>query len=267
MSIDVVGTGMIARAFASHFDDLPNAIICASGVADSGCEDPSAFRRERELILELTRRAISTDSTLIYFSGAPVYGSSTDRHTESGPLSPRSPYGRHKVECEDMVVASGARYLILRLPNVVGPVGNPNQLVPSLVAQVAGGHVVVRSGATRDLLDVDDLVRIVGALIRQGTTDTILNVASGVSTSVERLAGQISTILGASPTVAVVDGGDRQEFSTVLVRTVLSDYPRFDQDYPADVLTRHVPSIHRALKPSERAGRLVVVDRRRSTIE
>jgi nucleoside-diphosphate-sugar epimerase len=259
MSVEVVGTGMIARAFESHTAELPPAIICASGVADSRCTDPSAFQRERELVRELARRAVAQDARLVYFSGAPVYGPSTGKHAESDRPAPVSPYGRHKLECEAMIASCGARYLVLRLPNVVGAVGNPNQLLPSLVAQVAAGQVVVRAGATRDLLDVDDVVRVVRALIRRGATDTIVNVASGVSTPVQELAEQIGAILGVSPTFAIVDGGDRQEFSTVLVRSLLSDYPQFDADYPARILTRYVPSIYRALKQGELAGRPYVV--------
>jgi nucleoside-diphosphate-sugar epimerase len=177
--------------------------------------------------------------------------------TEVGRPAPTSPYGRHKLECEEIIAASGAKYLVLRLPNVVGPAGNPSQLVPSLVAQAVAGHMVVRSGATRDLIDVDDIVQIVGALVRRGTTNATLNVASGISTPVEQLAGQIANILGVSPTFALVDGGDRQEFSIALVRSLLPSYPPFDQDYPAIVLNRHVPAIHGALKSAEHAGRSV----------
>jgi NDP-hexose 4-ketoreductase len=247
MALEVVGTGMIARAFASQPADLRDAIVCASGVADSQCTDPAAFLRERVLVSELARRAGATDQPLIYFSGAPVYGPSGGPRDEMSPVAPQTPYGRHKVECEELIAASGARYLVLRLPNVVGPVGHPNQLVPSLISQIAAGHVVVRAGATRDLLDVNDVVRIVGALIRHGATNLTLNIASGLSTPVEQLADQIAAILDVSPTVAIVAGGDRQEFSTVRVRSLLPDYPRFDPHYPATVLARHVPSIHGAL--------------------
>ena len=239
---------MIGRAFASHANDLPNAIVCASGVADSQCTDPLAFRRELKLVEELAQRAAAEDCPMVYLSGAPVYGLARRKHVESDGVAPATPYGRHKLECEETIASSGARYLVLRLPNVVGSAGNPNQLIPSLVAQVSDGHVFVRSDATRDLLDVDDVVRVVGALIRRGAADAVLNVASGVSTPVVRLAEEIAAILGVSPTVTLVDGGDPQEFSTVLVRGLLPDYPRFDQNYPTTVLYRRVPSIYRALK-------------------
>jgi NDP-hexose 4-ketoreductase len=247
MGLEVVGTGMIARAFASESASLPDAIVFASGVADSQCTDPVAFQRERTLLAELARRAVARKHPLIYFSGAPVYGLASETHAESSPVAPQTPYGRHKVECEELIVASGATHLVLRLPNVVGPVGHPNQLVPSLIAQIATGHVVIRAGATRDLLDVQDVVRIVGALIRQRTTNTIINVASGISTPVRQLADEIAAILDVSPAVSIVEGGDRQEFSTVRVRSILGEYPRFEPQYPATVLARYVPSISRAL--------------------
>jgi nucleoside-diphosphate-sugar epimerase len=257
MAIEVVGRGMLARAFETQAPETPSAIICASGVADSRSADPSAFRRELELLRLLVHRAVTEDSLLVYFSGAPVYGPSIGRHTELDRPAPTSPYGRHKLKCEQWIVASGARYLVLRLPNVVGPVGNPSQLVPSLVDQAIAGRMVVMSGATRDLIDVDDVVGIVRGLIRRGTADAILNVASGTSTPVTRLAAHITAILGVAPVVDVVEGGDRQSFSTDLVRSLLPDYPKFDQGYPTVVLDRHVRSIYDALRSTEPARRRV----------
>jgi nucleoside-diphosphate-sugar epimerase len=185
---------------------------------------------------------------LVYFSGAPVYGRATGIRVETSRVAPETPYGRHKLECERLVADSGARYLVLRLPNIVGPTGNPNQLIPSLVAQVAEGSVVVMAGATRDLLDVDDLEAIVRGLLGLGAADAILNVASGISTPVLRLTDDIAAILGVSPSILSVEGGEGQDFSTALVRGLLPEYPRFEHDYPARVLARRVPSILRSLQ-------------------
>ena len=231
VTFEVVGSGMLARAFIAANSIGPQAIICAAGVADSRCVDPSAFRRERDLLLALTRRARASGSVLVYFSGAPVYGSAEGIRTETDQVAPETPYGRHKLECEQLVAGGGAPYLVLRLPNVVGPEGNPSQ-----------------TSASRDLLDVDDLVAIVAALLRRGAVDSVLNVASGISIPVERMAEIVAAVLGVSPSIAAVGGGDRQEFSIAVVRDVLPTYPRFDSDYPTGVLMRRVPSIERALR-------------------
>ncbi|MHB8458927.1 MAG: NAD-dependent epimerase/dehydratase family protein [Candidatus Limnocylindrales bacterium] len=247
MPFEVVGNGMLAQAFACAAETGPDAIICASGVPDSQCTDESAFRRERALLHDLAGRTRARDAVLVYFSGAPVYGRVSGLRVETSDATPETPYGRHKLECENVVVNSGARHLVLRLPNVVGPSGHPNQLIPSLVAQALSGSILTRSDATRDLLDVDDLVAIVAALLRRGICNSILNVASGVSTPVPRLVEVIAETLGTSPLVLSTAGGDSQEFSTAKVRGLLPEYPRFEPDYPVNVLRRRVPATARAL--------------------
>lgn len=246
--VDVVGTGMMAHAFDNIAPDIPAAIICASGVADSQTTDPLMFRRERELLTTLARQASETHSILVYFSAASVYGEGSRLRIETGPAVPSTPYGRHKLDCEGLLAGSGARHLILRVPNVVGPAGHPRQLIPSLIAQAVSGAVVVKSGATRDLLDVDDLVAITAELLRCVSGDSILNVASGVSTPVLELLDQINSTLGVEPAVTLVDGGDRQEFSIAAVRELLPTYPRFADSYPMEVLVRRVLSICRSLR-------------------
>ena len=248
MPFDVIGDGLLAAAFASAADAGLNAIICAAGVPDSRCTDESAFQRERALLRRLTERARSRDAVLVYFSGAPVYGGFSGLRVEGEEATPDTPYGRHKLECERLVGESEARHLVLRLPNAVGPGGHRGQLIPSLVDQALNGSVLVRTGATRDLLDVDDLVAIVAALLRRGVADGVLNVASGVSTPVPRIAELIAAALRVSPSVVMVAGGDRQEFSTAKVRGLLEEYPRFEPDYPETILGRRVPEIARALK-------------------
>lgn len=252
MPFEVVGNGMLAQAFASAAETGPDAIICASGVPDSQCTDASAFRRERALLHDLAGRALARDAVLVYFSGAPVYGRVSGLRVETSDAIPETPYGRHKLECENVVVDSGARHLVLRLPNVVGPGGHPGQLIPSLVDQALNGSVVVRIEATRDLLDVADLVAIVAALLSHGVNNEILNIASGVSTSAFRLVEVIAAVLRVSPSVLGADGGDRQEFCTAKVRALFPEYPLFAPDYPVNVLRRRVPEIARALRDEGR---------------
>lgn len=248
MTVDVVGTGLLGRAISSAaagWSDVGEAVVCAAGVADSRCDDPREFKRERDLLRELVERARDRRARLVYFSGAPVYGRQDNLRIESDPVAPESAYGRHKVACEQLVADGGVAFVVLRLPNVIGPSGHPAQLLPSLVRQVAAGEVVVQAAATRDLIDVDDLVAILGSLLRSDHEDAVLNVASGISTPVFRLVAEIAHILEASPRVITVPGGDRQEFSTARIRARLPDYPTFGPDYPTEALRRRVRSLER----------------------
>lgn len=87
-----------------------------------------------------------------------------------------------------------------------------------------------------------------GRAMRRGAVGSLLDVASGISIPVARMAEMIAAVLGVSPSIAAVEGYGRQEFSIAAVQEVLRDYPRFDPDYPSRVFRKRVPSIERALR-------------------
>ncbi len=248
MATEVVGSGMLARAFASAAATLPGVIVCAAGVSDSACADPAQFARERDLVGRLVARARDAGTVLIYLSGAPVYGDSAGIRRESDPLRPRTPYGRHKVAMEELVAAASERWMILRLPNVVGPGGNPRQLVPWLVAGALAGTLAVQEEATRDIIDVADVVDICAGLLARGAENQVLNVASGRSSPVWWLGERVSKALGATATVRREPGGIPQRFSVVRLSDAL---PRrtlpFPEDYHAEVIRRYAQSIANGL--------------------
>jgi nucleoside-diphosphate-sugar epimerase len=151
-------------------------------------------------------------------------------------------YGRHQAECEELIRSSRTLFLIARLPNVVGAPGNPQQLVASLVRQTLAGHVTVQSSATRDLIDVDDVVRLVLRLVDMGAMNETINVASGYSTPAAKIAETVAQLLGAKPHLVEVEGGDMQRFDVSRLASIIGSLP-FDGHYPMNTLARYVPRI------------------------
>ena len=151
------GGGLLATAFRAHADLTVPGVVFARGVSDSASTDENAYRRELELLEAATTSALHLREPIVYFCGAPIYGTFESWRREDDELHPRTRYGRHQENAERMIRASGARYLIGRTPNVVGPGGHHHQLIPALVRQATSGSVSVQSGASRDLLDVEDL--------------------------------------------------------------------------------------------------------------
>jgi nucleoside-diphosphate-sugar epimerase len=247
----VDGGGLLASAFVRHGSpDLP-VLVFARGVSDSATTDEAAYDRERAELVEALGRAAAQRVTFVHFAGAPIYGDFDKAVTEGAALLPRTRYGRHQVECESIVRDSGVRFLLLRLPNAVGPGGNPSQLVPSLVRQARAGRVRIRDGAARDLIDVEDVVTLTERLVGAGVAGTVVNVASGVSVTAEAIVSEIATILGAAVIVDRVPGGDAQRFS--IERLLAWAGPlAFDDEYPLRVLRRYVPII---------AGRMAIPSR------
>lgn len=243
----VVGDGMLATAFAKIGDRVNRGLIFATGVSDSLCRDGAAYAREGELLESALARCRSQDSTLVYFSsGGAIYGDYAGHRNEDSPVAPSCEYGIRKLEFERLIRESGVDHLILRLPNVAGLGGNPANLVPGLVKQVATGRVRVYRRATRDIIAVEDVVEIVRRLLAAGRRRDLLVVATGIATPVEHLVDRISKILSVSPRVETVERESIQIFDASRLNALI-EMPRFDADYPFMLLQRYVPGMARSL--------------------
>lgn len=189
---------MIAQAFARAADQVPDALLFASGVSRSSLSVESEMQREASLLYEMLHKARADGRRIVYFSTASphLYGTRRSACPEDGPIYPCTAYGRHKAAMEAVIRASGVGYLILRLSEVVGPQQRPHQLLPALARQVASGVVTVYRGAQRDLIDVADVVTISMELLAGSGRARIVNIASGYPASAEEIIDHLVMRLG-----------------------------------------------------------------------
>jgi UDP-glucose 4-epimerase len=146
---------------------------------------------------------------IVLASSATVYGDHARQPVdESMETLPAVPYAVSKVAAEQYLFTmgrlSGFETVALRIFNAYGP-GQPlppthAPLLPHMMQQILGkGSVVVYGDGTqtRDFVYIDD---VVGALISAGQAQNvnrqIINVGSGVETSVNGVAATISAITG-----------------------------------------------------------------------
>lgn len=133
---------------------------------------------------------------IVYISSATVYGDQNDlprKPHES--LMPFNGYTSTKLGCESLV--REARGTCLRMSNLYGPGMAQNNVLSDILRQLPGnGAIEVRDGTPiRDFLYVKDAVRaILLACLRK--SDKILNVGSGIGTSITELAKLILDIAG-----------------------------------------------------------------------
>ena len=236
---------------AAHGGTVHDTVVFARGVSDSSIADATEYRREAAHLDAALRSALDAHERLVYFSsGGSVYGPTAEVRDETTPLRPMTVYGRHKVAMEERIRASGVRYLIVRLPNLVGPRQNDAQLVPSLVRQALRGRVTLQRLASRDLLDVDDAASLVAGLLRAGPENEVIVVASGISTPVAEILAHIATILDVQPSIAFLDAGEPQRFDNRAMLTRLGvtlDELRVRSVERA--LRHHVPSLAGSSRP------------------
>jgi nucleoside-diphosphate-sugar epimerase len=239
--MEIIGNGMIAQALKPMCHTCPDAVVFASGVADSRITAADPYERERVMLYAALQRCAAQGKRLVYFSsGGAVYGPVQGPRSETTPVYPVTPYGRHKVLCETVIRSSGAPYLILRLANLVGTAQNPQQLIPSLVEQIRHGSVTVYTQASRDLLAVSDFAHILVALITTHLPDDTLVVATGRSVKVSDLVSRLEQLMGLQAQRTLIDAGDQQEFDVTRFRTLLPTHADFSGTYAEDVLRQYL---------------------------
>ncbi|HVP88507.1 MAG TPA: NAD-dependent epimerase/dehydratase family protein [Casimicrobiaceae bacterium] len=224
----VVGHGLLGRAFSAYADD-DRFVIFASGVANSLATDPASFAREQRLLGDVASRL--GHALLVYFSTLSVLGP-----------GPASAYVDHKLAMEDEVRRL-ASYLIVRLPQVVGRSDNPATLVNFLVQRIlSGSEFELWVDARRNLIDVEDVVKIVGHILEAGSirSDTVA-IASPFSLRAEDLVHVIEQILGKRAVARKIHAGYAPPIDIAGVLPLFAaSGVRFPPDYVERVLRKYI---------------------------
>lgn len=169
-------------------------------------------------LINLTEACVATGTRrLIYVSsGGVVYGEPEQRPTpERAPKDPRSPYGVSKLTGEYYLnyyrKERGLEYVALRYSNVYGPRQDPHGeagVVAIFSQRLLNGDALTIFGdgeQTRDYVYVKDVVsanlRAADMQLGDGPDldDVAFNVATGVGTSVNRLADYLEEIAAVRP--------------------------------------------------------------------
>lgn len=239
----IIGNGMIANAFINNCRsfDFP-LYVFASGVSNSLCEEENEFNREIDLLKNTLLECLRHDGTIVYFSSAgALYSSSNEPSKETDFPCPKTLYGKHKLFCEDLIRDSNVNYLIARLPNVVGKTKNTKQLIPFLVHSARAGFVKLLENARRDIIDIDDVSRIIFALLDCSQRNLTLNIASGNSILVLDIFKEIQSILRLHPKVEIIKAGDVHLFDVSLMKSLLPGNFFFEKNYYKKVIKKYLP--------------------------
>lgn len=211
------------RSAVSAFVKLvrPEAVAHLAGIAYAGDanRDPALALRVNEKGSRAVLEVISRHSRVpvLVAGSSEVHGRPKPRDLplrETAPLRAEAPYGRSKLAQEraalEIALATELPVVVTRSFNLTGPRQRPEFVAPALARRVlnaratganeiAVGNVDVR----RDMGDVRDAVRayrlIIEALASGAVpSGTVLNVATGRSTSIRRVLEILCEIVGVS---------------------------------------------------------------------
>jgi nucleoside-diphosphate-sugar epimerase len=132
---------------------------------------------------------------------------------------------------------------VVRLPNVVGPDGNSNNLVNHFVKSIRSGEVLtLQESARRYILGVDELSKLMEAFVSLlPQEDRVVDFAPPTSTSVLDLVHLIEEIIGTVANISIVPGGSSYpiDFSKTAKYSKLSEI-EFSDRYVGSVLKKWI---------------------------
>jgi len=211
-TLDLRDRASVARLAAEPADAVVHLAGVSSGaqaLADPGLAWEVNAAGTARLLGALGARCArgEADPRVLVVSTAEVYGVAMQPLRETDPVRPRSPYAASKVGAElaamETSERTGLRVVVARPFPHTGPGQDPRFVAPALasrllVARRAGSRVVKVGNldATRDLLDVRDVVAAYVLLLGAGRFGETYNIASGTGVVLRDLFHRLAAIVG-----------------------------------------------------------------------
>jgi nucleoside-diphosphate-sugar epimerase len=193
----IIGNGLLATSLSRIRHE--NSVLFASGVSDSKQVNEIEFERERELLVMNLKN--TTTSEFFYFSTCSIFD----------PSLTHSRYISHKRRMEDVVLSKPCGRVI-RLPNLVGPMGNPANLINYLTNSIKRGYPIeIQRHATRYLLGVDEMNTLFQAVVDHGTQQLITSLTPPKNIKVTSIVSVIESILGVKALSKMTESGTPYE--------------------------------------------------------
>jgi len=226
----IIGHGLLGQALRSI--DSSDIIFFASGVSNSGEKRKEEF--DREAILLSNTICDQPDKTLVYFSTCSVSESSL------------SMYSLHKLKMEQMIQKNCNKYVIFRLPQVVGHGGNPNTLLNFLIDKIIKNEPFdVWYNVKRNFISVDDIVFILNKIILDNCiNNSIINIASPYSVSMIEVIHLIENYFDTKAIFNSVDKGEEYTVDISEMEKIIDKNTLFlenEKDYITKLLTTYYP--------------------------
>jgi len=152
----IIGSGFIAARFKKYHKFLKKKkiIIYAAGISNSLEVNKKNLEKE---VLKIKNFIHNNKKKLIYISTCSVNDESRRRKL----------YVKNKIKIEKIIKQESEKYMIIRLPEIIGKNKNPNTLTNFFYNKIVRNEsFTVFKNSRRNLLDVDDAIKNCIKIIR-----------------------------------------------------------------------------------------------------
>jgi nucleoside-diphosphate-sugar epimerase len=192
----VHGSGFIARNLKRiKLRKLKKVVIYAAGVSNSKSKDKKKFLKERKKI-QIFLNNHNTEYLFIYISTTSVL----DNYVK------KDKYTRNKIIIENLIKKSLNNFIILRLPQIVGKSNNSHTITNFIYKKILlEQRFKVWSNVKRNLIDIDDLIKIVKQIISTKLKPgNVINILNPNSIYVEEIVKIMEEIVKKKPRYILV---------------------------------------------------------------
>lgn len=194
---------------------IPYSYIAPEAYVDTNIKGTlNILQAARELGVEL----------VVHASTSEVYGSALRVPIdESHPLQGQSPYSATKIAADQLALSFFTSFnlpvIIIRPFNTYGPRQSLRAVIPSIIAQIAGGSRAIELGSitpTRDFSYVSDTVAgFIAPLESMNNFGSVVNLGSGFEITILDTVNLIANIMGVDVEITSSPNRVRPELSEV----------------------------------------------------
>jgi len=175
---NIIGSGFIAKSFRkkNNFFKKKNCILYAAGVSNSNNKDKLLFNKDFLRLKSI--KNLSKTYKIIYISSCSVVDTSRNK----------SLYLKKKIENEKYIKKNFSKYLIIRLPEIIGKNKNKNTLINYFFYKIKKNHnFFLYKNAKRNFIGIKDIVNILVEIISNKIENKTINIASPKMTNVYKI--------------------------------------------------------------------------------
>lgn len=175
-------------------EDISHILHLAGANQYSKRDIESSNKESLNVVLNEAKRS---NALLIFPSSCGLYGYRDTKtpFSESDVLDVEQLgiYQRSKLECENLIKDSGCRYIILRIFNIYGDGQKKPFIIPEMIeSRIKGEKFRLNKPALElDFVHAQDVLEIIKKLIKNEVESEVVNLGSGVSTSLKDLGALI----------------------------------------------------------------------------
>ncbi|WP_172657692.1 NAD-dependent epimerase/dehydratase family protein [Demequina rhizosphaerae] len=198
---------LVDDALAPRAADVPVIVWAAGGITPTvAAEDPDAVAAELDAFRAFAVAAAARPAPpriVLLSSGGAVYGRpAVPPYAESDAPAPPNAYGAYKLAQERILVDAGPTSTAVRIANAYGPGqrGAHGQGVLAIwMRAIRAGEAITLHGdgaVARDYVHADDVVDAVARIVASPDAPPVVNVGSGVPTSLSELLALLDRAVG-----------------------------------------------------------------------